>query len=311
MRKLVFTLITLLLILFYSCNDGDIITVELDFEDTFESCGSTNLTLYKTKEDPSESLSLFLNGVTLDDILEVDEDGIFEKAYSINTSNPFNYRTYSNTNLPSNLFCNDVPNSEVIITQDIESTSGVAILKTVLTEDDNDGVPALLDIDEEKNNDTDGDGIPNFIDADDDGDNILTKDENPDPNGDGDLSDAQDTDGDSIPDYLDDDDDNDGVKTRDEENDSQDNNPANDQSGSVIDPITGVERLIADYLNDKISTTVEATAYREHSIGQTYEVTLILRDIDIQIISADFYDFGKLVNSALSKTRKVTPEFTN
>ena len=304
MRKLFLTLIILVFVPFYSCNDGDIITVELDFEDTFESCGNTNLILFKTKEDPSESLSLKLKGVELDDILQVDDNGLFEKTYTINSTNPFNYRTYSNTDLPSDLFCSDIPNSDVIITEDIESTSGMADLKTELTEDDNDGVPAEL---EDRNNngdleddDTDGDTIPDFIDADDDGDNILTKDENPDPNDDGDLSDAQDTDGDSIPDYLDDDDDGDGVKTRDEENDSQDNNPANDITNNEVGP---------DYLNPEVKTTVAATGYRNHSIAQTYKVTVILRDIDIQILSADIYDFGTLVNSALSKTRKGAPVF--
>ena len=55
MRKLFFILITLILVPFQSCDDGDIITIELDFDDTFEACGSTNLILFKTKEDPSEN----------------------------------------------------------------------------------------------------------------------------------------------------------------------------------------------------------------------------------------------------------------
>ena len=42
-----------------------------------------------------------------------------------------------------------------------------------------------------------------YKDSDDDGDNVPTLNEKPDPNDDGDLSDAQDTDGDGIPDYLD------------------------------------------------------------------------------------------------------------
>lgn len=53
------------------------------------------------------------------------------------------------------------------------------------------------------NDDTDNDDTPNFVDSDDDGDGVLTKDENPDPNGDGNPSDAKDTDGDNVPDYLD------------------------------------------------------------------------------------------------------------
>ncbi len=61
--------------------------------------------------------------------------------------------------------------------------------------------------------DTDNDGIINVLDIDDDGDGVDTASENPDPNGNGDPTDAQDTDGDLIPDYLDIDDDNDGILT--------------------------------------------------------------------------------------------------
>ena len=50
---------------------------------------------------------------------------------------------------------------------------------------------------------TDEDESPNFLDADDDNDGIPTKDENADPNGDGNPEDAKDTDNDGFPDYLD------------------------------------------------------------------------------------------------------------
>ena len=50
---------------------------------------------------------------------------------------------------------------------------------------------------------TDGDDKPNLLDSDDDGDGVLTKDEAPDLNQDGDPTDAIDSDGDSIPDYMD------------------------------------------------------------------------------------------------------------
>lgn len=308
MHRLFYLFLSISLLFIYSCDDGDIITVELDFENTFKACqGSNSLVLYKTKNDPAESLSLRINNLTLTQVLTVGTDNTYEKTITINTTNPFNYRTYSNTSLPNNLFCNDIPNSEVVINKDTESTSGTALLKTVLTEDDVDGIPAEL---EDLNgngdltdDDTDGDTIPNYIDADDDGDNILTKNENPDPNGDGDFSDAQDTDGDGIPDYLDDDDDGDGVKTRDEENDSEDNNPAND--------ITDIDGG-ADYLNPLVANTVPAKAYREHTISKTYIVTLKLNNIDLDLISYDELDFGILEASAIPsnfKSRKITPTF--
>ena len=306
MRKLVSVFLILSIALITSCDDGDIITVELDFDETFEVCdGGDDLVFYKTKDDPSESLSLKLNSVTLDAIFDVDDTGIFEETYTISTTNPFNYRAYSNTSLPSDLFCNVIPNSDVNITQDIESTSGSAVLTTVLTEDDDDGIPAEL---EDRNgngdledDDTDGDGLPDYIDADYDGDNILTKDEDPDPNDDGDLSDALDTDADGTPNYLDTDDDGDGIDTRDEENDSLDQNPGNDFSVSEI----------ADYLNKDIANlgSEPGNAYREHTINQTYTVTLVLSNFDLELISLDVFDFGLLDDGNTTDTRKVTPDF--
>ncbi|KAB1070721.1 hypothetical protein F6U93_01675 [Tamlana haliotis] len=304
MRKLFFVLIAFSLLFNMSCDDGDIITVELDFDDIFYSCGVNNLVFYKTKEDPSESLSLKLTGVTLSELLVVDANGVFEETYTISATNPFNYRTYSNETLPSDLFCSDVPDSDVKITEDIESTSGFADVKTVLTEADDDGIPsAFEDINgngDLTDDDTDSDGIPNYIDSDDDGDNILTADENPDPDGDGDFSDAQDTDNDGIPDYLDADDDGDNVLTRDEENDSQDFNPANDITDSAVGP---------DYLNAQVATSVAATGYRGQVYTQYYKVTVNLRNIDIEILSADEVDFGELENSALTKVVIAAPVF--
>ncbi len=306
MRKLFLVLISIGLLYIYSCDDGDVITVELDFEETFKACqGVSSLVFYKTKDDPSESLSLKIAGLTLDEILNgIDETTkIYEENFNISTTNPFNYRTYSNTKLPNDLFCNDIPPSDIIITQDIESTDGTAAIKAVLTEDDNDGIPAEL---EDRNgngnledDDTDNDGIPNYIDADDDGDNVLTIDEDPDPDGDGNLSDALDTDGDGTPDYLDTDDDGDGVDTRDEENDSQNQNPRDDTTSGDLN----------DYLNPDVSTEVVATEYRDHNITQTYTVTLKISNFDLTLISLDEFDFGNLQDSKLTKTRKGDPVF--
>ncbi|MFG6686129.1 hypothetical protein ACGK9U_06080 [Mariniflexile sp. HNIBRBA6329] len=302
MRKLLFVS-CICFFSFYTCDDGDVLDIEFDFDETFQVCGTNDLVFYKTKSDPSESLSIIIANLTLEELLDVDETGVYEADFSLSTTNTFNYITYSNATLPNNLFCNDIPLSEIKIIKDLESTSGNVHIKTVLTEDDNDGIPAALeDVNgngDLTDDDTDGDGIPNYLDEDDDGDNVLTKNEKPDPNGDGNLSDALDTDGDGIPNYLDDDDDGDGVKTRDEENESQDQNPSNDTS------LNG----IADYLNIEVATTVPATAYREHTIYKTYLVTLTVSNFDLQIISLDVFDFGVLANSALSTSRKETPNF--
>ncbi|ULC60846.1 hypothetical protein MBM09_07555 [Flaviramulus sp. BrNp1-15] len=302
MRKLFFILLSLSLLSNYSCDDGDIITVELEFEDTFEACGESDLVLYKTKEDPSESLSVLITNYSLEDILEVGADNTFNEEKSAT----FYYRTYNDASLPNDLFCSEIPPNVNIVSDD--NSACTAEINTILVEDDNDGILAQLeDINgngDLEDDDTDGDGLPNYIDADDDGDNILTASENPDPNGDGDLSDAQDTDGDNIPDYLDNDDDGDGVLTRDEENDSQNNNPGNDITDSDVG---------ADYLNPEVNTTVPATAYREHTIIRSYVVTITLFNIDdLGSISYDEYDFGILKDSEIPstyKSRKITPDF--
>lgn len=82
-----------------------------------------------------------------------------------------------------------------------------------VTDHDGDGILSIFeDLDNDMdlrspnnrdNTDLDRNFPFNYIDADDDGDGILTKDENADPNGDGNPNDALDTDGDGIPDYLD------------------------------------------------------------------------------------------------------------
>ncbi|KEZ94408.1 peptidylprolyl isomerase [Nonlabens ulvanivorans] len=69
--------------------------------------------------------------------------------------------------------------------------------------EDLDGDRNLRSSDNADNTDEDTIGAFNYIDADDDNDGVDTIDENADPNGDGDPSDALDTDGDGVPDYLD------------------------------------------------------------------------------------------------------------
>ena len=293
-----------LVLIVSNCNDGDIITFELDFEDTFNYCTEfDDLVFYKTKSDPGESLSLQLSSpsTTIEDLLEVDSDGTLTTNFSLNGStNVFNYRTYGSD--PSNVFCNLIP-TNIDIISDSQSDDGSVEITTIMTEDDNDDIPAELeDLNGNGNlddDDTDGDGLPNYLDEDDDGDNVKTSSENPNYSATNGLTEAQDSDLDGIPDYLDDDDDNDGVLTIDEESDTQDQNPLND----VTDNSFG-----ADYLNDQVSTVVPATAYREHTINQTYEITVTVSDFNFEVLQQDVLDFGTL-SGAPSTSRTVTPEF--
>ncbi|TBN06800.1 hypothetical protein EYD45_02635 [Hyunsoonleella flava] len=306
MRRLSSLLLSYGFLVIFSCSDGDVIDFEFDFDDTFVACGEVDLLLYKTKEDPSETVSVLISSYTLDDIFEEDPDN--DSLVIPKPNVRFTYRTYDRPDLPKDLFCSSVPPEGLNIVVDQNDATAVATIIRTFTEDDNDGIPAELenqdpngDGDFSDAQDTDNDGIPDYLDQDDDGDNVLTANENPDPDGNGDLSDAQDTDGNGTPDYLDSDDDGDGVLTRDEETDTQDQNPLNDITNSDIG---------ADYLNPSVTTSTPAMAYKEHSISRTFVVRLVVSDIRIDFLSQDEFDFGILTGeSKLSGSTEITPDF--
>lgn len=309
MRKTLYIFCLGLLVI--ACNDGDVITVNFDFEDELQHCGE--LVFYKTKNDPAESLSLKVGGYTFEEIIETNPVTanpllvtLVNPSISITVSstNTFNYRTYSS--LPNNPFCSDVPPSNLNITSDAVATTGTGTITTTLIEDDNDGIPAEdeddnLDGDDDpatNPTDTDGDGIPNYLDADDDGDNVLTKNE--DDNDDEDnnpFTNPRDTDSDGTPDYLDTDDDNDGVLTRNEENITQNQNPTDD--------VTTIGAG-ADFLNPLVSTNVPATAYRAHIIKQVFEVRIDLNNVQLPNITQQILYFG---TETINDERTVTPDF--
>jgi hypothetical protein len=267
MNKII--LLSVLVLTILSCDDGDIIVDDLDFPETLEYCeGVTDLIIYTIKDDPYESLSIKLPNTDVENLTTVTEDN---PTTSLSANNTFNYRSYNGD--PSAIFCNSLPPTSPTIINSYEATEGTVIFNTTLTEDDNDGIPAALENldgdDDFTNDDTDGDGVPNYLDSDDDGDNVPTANENPDPNNDGDLSDAQDTDGDGVPDYLDEDDDNDGTITRNEDS-NNDNDPATDTTDEVVG---------YDYLNDQITTENVNDVYRDHTKTQNYSCVITVQDV--------------------------------
>ena len=265
---------------FVSCNDGDVISVELDFDKTLTLCGdetSSNYILYDTKTTPFESLTLlFPNNVQADSIFNTGISGKTETLLINGNSVRFNYRTYSAD--PNTYICQDIPDASVSVTNNYEASSGNVIFTTTFEDDDNDGVPNALEFD----GDTDGDTIPDYKDYDDDGDNVPTINEKPDPNGDGDLSDMQDTDGDSIPDYLDMDDDNDGTLTKFED---EDNN------GNLFDDLaTGA--AVARFLDITVDDSFESSVTNPNEFSRNFSVNVTLENIDISILSTDSFFLG-------------------
>ena len=239
-------LIFILSVFTFSCNDGDVISVQLDFDKNLTLCGdesSQNYILFDTKSAPFESLTLlFSNNSQAQSIFNTENSGDIRTINIDGSSVKFNYRTYNAD--PNTYICQDIPDANVSVINNYEALSGYAVFTTTFLDDDNDGVPTALEFD----GDTDNDGIPNYKDNDDDGDNVPTINEKPDPNGDGDLADMQDTDGDLIPDYLDNDDDGDGTLTKFED---ENNN------GNLFDDLaTGAS--VARFLDNTVMTVFES-----------------------------------------------------
>lgn len=282
------SLLFCLIIVLSSCDDGDVLSVNLDFDKELSRCGdenSDNYVIYDTKTDPFESLTLLFPSNSTNDNIFNPSTTPFEGSFVINGSSVrFNYRKYDGD--PSGLICEEIPSSTVSITEDYEASTGTVNYLTTFVDDDNDDIPSELeDINNNgdlEDDDTDGDGIPNYIDEDDDGDNVPTKDENPDPDGDGDLADAQNTDGSDEPDYLDTDDDNDGILTRNED-ENLNGNLFDDFADAAIAP----RFLDVDATEEFINTNNNS-----NSFTRTVSVLFTILNVDIDLLSADVIDLG-------------------
>lgn len=269
----------------FSCNDGDVIDVNLEFDDVdLNLCDNftDSYVLYKTKTSPNESLSLiFPKGTANDSIFTTSQNKLTTTLTINNSTVAFNYRTYNNS--PSAIFCQEIPDSSVSIIDDYSAAEGAeAIFYTTFVDDDNDGIPTET---EGTTEDTDGDGILNYLDADDDGDNINTIDENPDPNDDGDFSDAQDTDADGIKDYLDNDDDNDGVLTI-LEDENGDRILSNDFDENSETP------SIARYLDNSADDSFESPGLKNNTYQRTYSIKVTIEGANLNIINYDTFELG-------------------
>lgn len=290
-------LVIILLSTLYGCNDGDVIVSSFDFNETnLQFCGGPGGYLFfKLNQAGTESISvrlgindeLFLQSDTLDVVLN-------------NNTHYSNYRIYSSA-IDNDYFCNEVPPSTPEVSTEYLANSGIANLITVTTLDDNDGIDAQF----EYNQDSDGDGLPDFFDFDDDGDNVPTRFELDNLNLDGDnnpLTNPKDTDGDGIPDYLDEDDDNDGVLTRYEDLDG-DLDPTND----INDLNVG-----ANYLNANVAESIIQDVYREHDFDFTSDVTVRLKNMVFingeEQITRETLNLGTFVNIN-SGIYLITPDF--
>ena len=136
--------------LLFTCGDGDIITLNLEFDQQLELCGNVSFDNYEIlnddyvvfdiKEDPNESLILLFTGSSSNDLIFFPEESPYNKSISIGSSSRFNYRTYNG--YPLELICEAIPSSSVSILNDYEATSGT--IETETTFEDVDGTRTVI-----------------------------------------------------------------------------------------------------------------------------------------------------------------------
>jgi hypothetical protein len=280
----------------HSCDDGDIITVELDFDGELDLCNfnTQDLMVYDTLEDPDEALLfIFERSATNEEIFTTPIPEESPRVFQLSdTDNRFIYRTYSD--VPE--FCEILDSNSGIVTSNNEADAGRVEVFTRIEDFDNDGIPtAVEDANEDGDNDpetnptdTDGDGVPDYRDEDDDDDNVLTINEEPDPNGDGDVSDARNTDGDAFPDYLDPDDDGDTVPTRLESENQDPSSSFNPESPNPTTP---------RYRDDQSTDEFPDPGFRPTSYTRQVVTSFRVFEVDLGVIRFDERLFGTFTNN--------------
>ncbi len=293
MRKILF--LTLLLSLQYSCNDGDIIVTDFNFEaSNLNTCGGPGAYIFYNVNNSSaaESISFVLE---TNNILFL-ESSIEE--YVLNgTTNIVNYRKYDN-DIDDDYFCSIIPPTTPNVTIEYIGASGVAVLTTITTKDDEDGIEEDFTSDL----DTDNDGLLDYYDYDDDGDNVPTVNELGPDFLEGITENPLDTDNDGVFDYLDTDDDNDGVLTR-YEDANGDLDPTNDFTNPNEGP---------DFLNTNVTNSNIIDQYRIHTYRLKSDLELVINNLVLVNGSEEITKESMLLgnqSSVIDGQVSVTPEF--
>lgn len=268
-------LLTLAFLFLTSCDDGDLIVTEFNFEDQpLELCGNTNsLVLYNVNNDAvNEAIALNLAISEEDFLANVTDFGI-----NLNNTNQIIYRTFDAE--VGDYFCSQVPPASPNVIEEYRSTSGGMVIFSPTqrnTEDhDGDGVPSSIEMNVTAEftvdgyPDTDGDGIPNYLDIDDDGDNVRTQHEIT-VEAENTADDFPDTDGDGIPDYLDEDDDNDGTITRYEDLD-RNLDPRNDRNNEGL----------SNYLNPEIVDSFQVDSLIPNPLSISYRYFVDVQNLTL------------------------------
>ncbi|MBU2996600.1 hypothetical protein KO500_09145 [Cellulophaga baltica] len=147
MNKLFFTA---LLVLLFSCDDGDLTIDTIEFNGfELESCDDDNIIdptetnlLFKINDDDDEYEVLIL---TLDEDVLTNEAG--EQSFEItdDTDTTLTYRIYDDS-LDSDYFCDDLTPSTPLVTTEIVASAASITITTILSETESDTYEHFIEI---------------------------------------------------------------------------------------------------------------------------------------------------------------------
>lgn len=284
-------LIFIISFLFWSCDDGDIIVSDFNFDQdsNLNLCEfQGNRKVLHIVTESNEAISLSFDRNILSGIVNTIEPEPF--TVPIDNSNRINYRRLNNSVNSNDYFCQEIPPSRPTVLEEFESTSGGSVEFTIIRQSgpnvDSDG-DGILDSDESGPNndlinyDTDGDGIPNFLDIDDDNDNIPTLVE---IGGSAAPDIDLDTDENGTPNYLDDDDDGDGVITRYEDLDALD-----DPNNPILNPrsVDTNDNGIPNYLDETSTESLTVNLFLDNQVSRSFNIRVVFNDITLENTSSD------------------------
>ncbi len=113
-------LLFVVLLLTFSCNDGDLDISSFEFEEEVNICGTKNYTLYRLSTN--EQREAFIVTLT-DQQIRKDENIVTPVSVSVNGDYTVTYRLFDDQ-LTDDYFCAAVPPVEPVVTKDWRGVSG-------------------------------------------------------------------------------------------------------------------------------------------------------------------------------------------
>ncbi len=130
MKKIIYLFVLTLLTI--SCSEGDIIEDDINFTAVLENCSNANdFVFFKIDSEKNQALSLNFTSTSFE-LNELPETDLTETITINGTTNTLIYRKFDAQINGEEYFCSSIPPSNVLVTRELISASGTAMITYVL-----------------------------------------------------------------------------------------------------------------------------------------------------------------------------------